>query len=250
MADLNSLGGLHYEMMRRCYNQNSVAYKDYGAKGIEVCQEWHDRETFKTWAKNNGYIKGLRLNRKDSSKNYEPDNCFFGEKNKAKHGYSEMVKNRAKENKKKKLSLGLKKHIDSPVFGTYRSMLTRCYNKNHIKYKDYGERGITVCDEWKGKNGFYNFHKWSMENGWSNGLSIDRIDNEKGYSPENCRWANSFTQLRNRRNTRFFNCKGNKVLLSDIARENHVTYSLLYYRVVKKKMSIEDALNNIKKFIK
>ena len=60
MADLNTIGGLHYEMMRRCYNETSVAYKDYGAKGITVCLEWHDRENFRKWAIENGYEKGLR----------------------------------------------------------------------------------------------------------------------------------------------------------------------------------------------
>lgn len=82
MAELNSLGGLHYEMMKRCYNENSIMYSSYGAKGITVCEEWHDRDQFKKWAKENGWSKGLRLNRIDSNKPYEPSNCFFGCKNK------------------------------------------------------------------------------------------------------------------------------------------------------------------------
>ena len=49
MADLNSIGGLHYEMMRRCYNPQSIAFKSYGAKGIKVCEEWHDRDNFRKW---------------------------------------------------------------------------------------------------------------------------------------------------------------------------------------------------------
>ena len=75
MASLNTIGGLHYEMMRRCYNEKSVAYKDYGAKGIIVCEEWHDREKFRKWCLENGWVKGLKLNRRDSSKNYCPENC-------------------------------------------------------------------------------------------------------------------------------------------------------------------------------
>lgn len=75
MADLNSLGGIHYEMMRRCYNPKSVMWKWYGEKGIGVCEEWHDREAFKKWARDNGYEKGMRLERKDFSSNYCPDNC-------------------------------------------------------------------------------------------------------------------------------------------------------------------------------
>lgn len=68
MADLNSIGGLHYEMMRRCYNPKSIAFKSYGAKGIKVCEEWHDRDNFRKWCNENGYTKGLRLNRIDSTK--------------------------------------------------------------------------------------------------------------------------------------------------------------------------------------
>lgn len=82
MADLNRIGGIHYEMMKRCYNEKSIAYKDYGAKGIKVCEEWHDRGCFKKWALKNGYTKGLRLQRIDGKKDYQPSNCFFGEKTK------------------------------------------------------------------------------------------------------------------------------------------------------------------------
>lgn len=55
MADTNTIGGLHYEMMKRCYNKKSVMYSYYGAKGITVCQEWHDREVFRKWCKDNGW---------------------------------------------------------------------------------------------------------------------------------------------------------------------------------------------------
>ena len=68
MASLNNIGGLHYEMMKRCYNEKSVAFKDYGAKGIVVCEEWHDRDVFRKWCIENGYIKGMRLERVDCSK--------------------------------------------------------------------------------------------------------------------------------------------------------------------------------------
>ena len=56
----------------------SVAYKDYGAKGITVCNEWHDRDNFRKWAIDNGYVKGLRLERIDTKKGYSPGNCRFG----------------------------------------------------------------------------------------------------------------------------------------------------------------------------
>lgn len=246
MSDLNRIGGIHYDMMRRCYNPNSIAYKQYGAKGITVCQEWHDRETFRTWALANGYKKGLRINRIDPTKGYTPENCIFGEKNKAKHGYNELVKTRSKINKIKKAEIGLKRIIDSPLYKTYTSMHTRCENNNHKAYKDYGGRGITVCDEWSGKDGFYNFSKWSINNGWTYGLSLDRRDNDNGYSPDNCRWVPWSIQGENKRNVILYDYKGFKMCLANIARLEKINAKSLRYRVNVKGMSVYDAVKEIK----
>ena len=73
----------------------------------------------------------------------------------------------------------------------------RTLNPKHKQYNDYGGRGISICEGWK--NDFMSFYNWAMQNGYSEGLSIDRIDNDGNYCPENCRWTTSIIQNRNQR---------------------------------------------------
>lgn len=80
------------------------------------------------------------------------------------------------------------------VYASWKSMISRCSVPTNPAYKDYGARGITVCDAWKDFSVFYN---WALANGWAPGLSIDRIDVNAGYSPDNCRWATRAQQREN-----------------------------------------------------
>lgn len=90
----------------------------------------------------------------------------------------------------------------------YKSMKSRCYKKNNNRYSSYGARGIEICPEWLGDNGFINFYNWAIKNGYTDDLTIDRIDTNKNYEPSNCRWSTYKIQENNKTNNRIIECKG------------------------------------------
>lgn len=112
----------------------------------------------------------------------------------------------------------------------YFNMLNGCYREDNHEFSDYGGRGITVCDEWMGENGFVNFADWSLSHGYKEGLTIDRIDNDKGYSPDNCRWVDRYIQANNKRTTKYIKINGEVDTVANMSRKYNVSYwNLLHY---------------------
>lgn len=102
-------------------------------------------------------------------------------------------------------SIELTQKTKSPEYkslrGRYKAMKARCYNPNHKDYKTYGERGITVCDEWK--NNFSNFYNWAISNGYKKELQLDRADNDGNYTPDNCQFISQRENSRKTTRTKF-----------------------------------------------
>ncbi len=128
----------------------------------------------------------------------------------------------------------------------YNSMKFRCYNPKSCSYKNYGARNITVCDEWL--NNFDAFYRWSIENGYREGLTIDRIDNNGNYCPENCQWASRSTQQSNtRQNIYISNKEGLVKTAEQWSRIYNVSSRAIRYRLEKHGGCIEDIVKNYKK---
>lgn len=117
------------------------------------------------------------------------------------------------------------------IYSIHQDMKNRCYNPNIKNYKNYGARGITVCNKWKGKNGFINFYNWAMENGYRDDLTIDRIDVNGNYEPDNCRWTNMTIQGNNRRNNHVVEYNGEKHTVAEWSKILGLSYNCLHYRL-------------------
>jgi len=142
-------------MRQRCTNPNNTQYHCYGGRGIKMYDDWlHDFQSFYDWCIDNNYRPSCQLIRKDKNKGFYPDNLKF--KSMSDHG--------------------LTKH---PLYRKWDSIKQRCTNPNTDYYHLYGGRGIKMSKKWR--NDFQSFYDWCIENGWNEGLQIDRIDND-GYT--------------------------------------------------------------------
>jgi hypothetical protein len=125
---------------------------------------------------------------------------------------------------------------------SYRNMKNRCFWKKSPMYKNYGERGITVCEEWLDREcGFENFVDWALKNGYSEGLTLDRIDVNGNYCPQNCRWVDKYVQANNKRKNYYLKINGEIDTVGNWARRLNVSYwNLLHYSKGGKNMKYPD----------
>jgi len=123
----------------------------------------------------------------------------------------------------------LKTHgkTNSREYRSWVEMKRRCYDKNRIEYKNYGARGITVCDEWL--SSFSNFFKDMGER--PAGHTLDRIDNSGNYEPQNCKWSSTKDQSNNKRNNVYITYSGKRLNVAEWARESEMKPQTIYSRI-------------------
>jgi hypothetical protein len=191
----------------KCYGSNID--NRYKGKQLWICDEWiDDPVAFVNWARLNGYKEGLELVRKDKNDGYYPENCIFLEK---------------KETNK---THGLRW---TRLYNIWTQMKQRCTNQNLDHYERYGGRGISVCQEWM--ESFEIFKKWSINNGYLDWLSLDRIDVDGNYEPENCKWSTEVEQQRNKRNNHFLTINGETKTIAEWAEISGLQYKTLQRRI-------------------
>lgn len=131
------------------------------------------------------------------------------------------------------------------LYKVWINMKQRCYNPKNDNYYLYGARGITICEEWK--NDFNAFEDWALKNGYDENAprcqcTIDRVDNNKGYAPENCKWVTIGENANNKRTCLMYAFGGKKQSLADWARELCIDYNALLSRMHRNDFDFEKAI--------
>lgn len=129
------------------------------------------------------------------------------------------------------------------IYKEWKGIKERCLNKNNHAYKNYGGRGITICDEWLGENGFEYFCDWAMQNGYQDNLTIERKDVNGNYCPENCCWIPIGDQALNTRANVYLEYNGESKPIAQWAKEYGINYQVFHNRVRNLGWNMERALH-------
>lgn len=130
---------------------------------------------------------------------------------------------------------------NTPIYNIWSSMKARCLYEKSCSYPRYGARGITVCDEWK--NSFESFYEWALKSGYKKGLTIERIDNDGNYCPENCTWISHKKQCSNRRTNVVFEHNNQSHTLAEWCEILNLDYKLIHNRIYKLNWNFEKAIS-------
>lgn len=135
---------------------------------------------------------------------------------------------------------GTLKNVPKGLYMSYHCMVSRCTKPKDSHWALYGGRGIAVCKEW-----LYDFNvfvEWALNNGWAEGKTIDRVDVNGNYEPQNCRWADKETQMNNIRNNIRLTFNGEEITLAQFCKKTNTDYDRARYLIFRKGMKPEDAL--------
>lgn len=146
-----------------------------------------------------------------------------------KDGHTTSCGCKVKEQREKFKTQNLKNGLSNTrIWRIYWNMINRCYNSSIKMYNWYGARNIKVCDEWLSKNnGFINFCEWAFKNGYTENLTLDRINNNGNYMPKNCRWVDMITQANNKRTNVYLKINNEIQTVAQISRKYNISYNSL-----------------------
>lgn len=149
-----------------------------------------------------------------------------------------VAQNKAEWNKIHRRTHGGTAGESGRLYNVYRGIIKRCYLKSYKEFRNYGGRGIAVCDEWRGKHGFENFQEWALATGYDpdapkGKCTIDRIDVNGDYEPSNCRWVDKKTQGNNRRDNRLLTYNGETHTVTEWAEKIGMKPGTLFHRLMK-----------------
>lgn len=182
-----------------------------------------------------GMLKVINFEKNQNGRTYWLCKCDCGnyttaEAYKLKTGHVKSCGCLGKKNKEQLYKFSIKhKKTNTKLYRTWQNMKRRCDTKSSTSYKNYGGRGITVCDEWR--NDFISFYNWAMANGYRDDLTIDRIDVNGNYEPNNCRWITKEEQANNKRNNRFIEYNGKKMTLIQWSKKKNIKRETIAYRL-------------------